>query len=148
MTSAPDCCRADPAGAQALLRKEGAVSRLLAQPVPVQDFEQLPSLEALGRILATPVVSRIAVPGWDKALWELVLASQDLELVNERHCFGEAFVFFYGPRGDLSSVPAAWTGLGGPDPFVAVSAGRACFRPRDLLRLAVLLEGIEGRLQG
>jgi hypothetical protein len=74
------------------------------------------------------------------------LRGQDLELVNERHCFGEAFVFFYGPRGDLSSVPAAWTDLVGPDPFVAVSAGRACFRPRDLLRLAVLLEGIGERM--
>ena len=67
MTSAPDCCRAEPAGSQALLSKVEAVTRLLAQAVPVQDFEKLPALEALGRILATPLVSRIAVPGWDNS---------------------------------------------------------------------------------
>ncbi|MGB7552155.1 MAG: molybdopterin molybdenumtransferase MoeA, partial [Chromatiaceae bacterium] len=67
MTSAPDCCRADPAGSQALLSKEEAVTRLLAQAVPVPDSEQLPALEALGRILASPVVSRISVPGWDNS---------------------------------------------------------------------------------
>ncbi|MBP6734661.1 MAG: molybdopterin molybdenumtransferase MoeA, partial [Chromatiaceae bacterium] len=61
MTSAPDCCCADPAGSKALLSKEEAVTRLLAQAVPVQEHAKLPTLEALGRVLATPVVSQIAV---------------------------------------------------------------------------------------
>ncbi|MFZ1575885.1 MAG: molybdopterin molybdenumtransferase MoeA, partial [Chromatiaceae bacterium] len=67
MTSALDCCRADPAGSQALLSKEEAVTRLLAQAVPVREHAKLPTLEALGRVLATPVVSQIAVPGWDNS---------------------------------------------------------------------------------
>jgi hypothetical protein len=29
-----------------------------------------------------------------------------------------------------------------PDPFVVLAAGRACFRPRDLLALADLLDGL------
>ncbi|MBP6733346.1 MAG: molybdopterin molybdenumtransferase MoeA, partial [Chromatiaceae bacterium] len=61
MTSVLDCCCADPAGSKALLSKEEAVTRLLAQAVPVQEHAKLPTLEALGRVLATPVVSQIAV---------------------------------------------------------------------------------------
>lgn len=67
MTSVLDCCCADPAGSKALLSKEEAVTRLLAQAVPVQEHAKLPTLEALGRVLATPVVSQIAVPGWDNS---------------------------------------------------------------------------------
>ena len=65
----------------------------------------------------------------------------------ERHCWSEHRVFFYDPRGVLTSVPAAWTDVVGPDPFVAISAGRACFRVQDLLRLAHLLEILD-RLEG
>ena len=39
-------------------------------------------------------------------------------------------------------VPGAWTSLAAPEPFVVVSAGRACFRPVDLTRLADLIEGL------
>ncbi|MHC4473133.1 MAG: DUF5372 family protein [Planctomycetota bacterium] len=71
------------------------------------------------------------------------LLGREFEVVMERHCWGEHRVFFYGPEGDLTSLPAGWTDLVGPDPFVAISAGRACFRPVDLLRLALLVEGID-----
>jgi hypothetical protein len=39
----------------------------------------------------------------------------------------------------MCSLPATWTDVVGPDPFVVVSAGRSHFRPADLLQLAVLL---------
>ena len=85
MTSTPDCCHAEPAGSQALLTKAEAVSRLLAQAVPVPDSEQLPSLEALGRILATPVVSRISVPGWDNSAMDgYALRASDLATAQGR----------------------------------------------------------------
>jgi hypothetical protein len=33
-------------------------------------------------------------------------------------------------------LPARWTSLAAPDPFVIAAAGRAYFRPEDLIRLA------------
>jgi hypothetical protein len=36
-------------------------------------------------------------------------------------------------------MPAAWTDVEGPDPFLVVSAGRACFRVEDLLALVALV---------
>ena len=40
-------------------------------------------------------------------------------------------------------MPAAWTDVEGPDPFLVVSAGRASFRVEDLLALAALVAGLE-----
>jgi hypothetical protein len=37
----------------------------------------------------------------------------------------------------------AWTSLADLDPFEVASAGRACFRPGDLLRLAALIDGLQ-----
>ena len=42
-------------------------------------------------------------------------------------------------RGRVRSLPAAWTSLASPDPFVAVSAGRSFFRIDDLHALVELL---------
>jgi hypothetical protein len=36
-------------------------------------------------------------------------------------------------------MPITWTSLAGVDPFVEVAAGRAMFRPEDLLRLAAFV---------
>ena len=44
--------------------------------------------------------------------------------------------------GSVRTVPRAWTSLAALDPFEVTSAGRACFRPDDLIRLAVLLDGV------
>jgi hypothetical protein len=60
-------------------------------------------------------------------------------LVQYRHAWGEDRVFFYDAAGTLRSVPAGWTDVVSPEPFVAVAAGRALFRPADLLALARLL---------
>ncbi len=79
MTSAPDCCITDRAGPKALLSKEEALKRLLAQARPVQDQENLPIQETLGRVLATPVVSQVAVPGWDNSAMDgYALRASDL----------------------------------------------------------------------
>jgi len=37
------------------------------------------------------------------------------------------------------ALPASWTDLVPPDPFVAVAAGRSLFRADDLLELAQLV---------
>jgi len=46
---------------------------------------------------------------------------------------------FYDEEGRLVSLPACWTSLSPPDPFVVLSAGRAAFRAADLLELARLV---------
>jgi hypothetical protein len=42
------------------------------------------------------------------------------------------------PRG----IPAAWTSLSEPDPFLFVSNGKALFRPQDLLELSQIIKGL------
>lgn len=59
-----------------------------------------------------------------------------------RHTWAEDRVFFVADDGQLTSLPAGWTDVDPPDPFVAISAGRSAFRIDDLLSLASLLEGI------
>lgn len=46
---------------------EEALARLLAAAHPVAEVERVPTLDALGRVLAEPVVSAIDVPGWDNS---------------------------------------------------------------------------------
>jgi hypothetical protein len=59
--------------------------------------------------------------------------------VTYRHNWGEHRVYFHDEEGRLVSIPAAWTDVMPPDPFVLVSAGRSAFRVADLLALARFL---------
>jgi hypothetical protein len=61
-------------------------------------------------------------------------------LVMQRHTWGEQRVFFHDQQGQLQSLPTAWTSVAAPDPFVRRAAGRALFRPHDLLALARLCQ--------
>jgi hypothetical protein len=63
--------------------------------------------------------------------------------VTYRHNWGEHRVYFHDPQGRLISLPAAWTDVLPPDPFVVLSAGRSAFRVTDLLELAQLLRHLE-----
>lgn len=56
-----------------------------------------------------------------------------------RHNWSENRVYFYDDEGRLVSVPAQWTSILPPDPFVALSAGRFAFRIQDLLELVRFL---------
>ena len=47
-------------------------------------------------------------------------------------------------QGRLRMIPARWTSLAPPDPFVAASASRSWFRVEDLLALSDLVAGIAG----
>ncbi len=67
------------------------------------------------------------------------LLGKSFELLTHRKTWGEDRVFFYD-RGRLRALPASWTDVLPPPPFVAIAAGRAHFRPDDLLRLAELVE--------
>ena len=46
---------------------------------------------------------------------------------------------FHDEQGRLRSVPATWTSVVEPDPFLTIAAGHSLFRVADLLRLADLL---------
>jgi hypothetical protein len=62
--------------------------------------------------------------------------------VTYRHNWGEHRVYFHNDEGRLVSLPAAWTSVCAPDPFVVISAGRSPFRILDLLELARLVAGL------
>lgn len=56
-----------------------------------------------------------------------------------RHNWGEQRVYFHDAEGRLTALPAAWTDVFSPDPFVVISAGRSAFRVVDLQELARLI---------
>jgi Family of unknown function (DUF5372) len=62
--------------------------------------------------------------------------------VTYRHNWGENRVYFHDDEGRLVALPAAWTSVFSPDPFVVLSAGRSAFRVQDLLELARLLDSL------
>ena len=68
------------------------------------------------------------------------LLGQEFEVVDYGSPWGEARVYFNGPGGGLTQLPAAWTDFVEPDPFVVVAAGRSPLHARALLRLADLVQ--------
>src|SRR5213076_344541 len=71
------------------------------------------------------------------------LLGREFTLVTYRHNWGENRVYFHDDEGRLVSLPAAWTSVFSPDPFVVISAGRSAFRVPDLLELAQLLAKLQ-----
>ena len=67
------------------------------------------------------------------------LRGREFPLVTLRNNWGEDRVYYHAPDGQLVSIPAAWTDVCAPDPFVLLSAGRSPFCLEDLLELARLL---------
>ena len=62
-------------------------------------------------------------------------------LIEQRVAWGEPRVFFRDPvTAHLRSIPAAWTDLADPDPFVILSAQRAILRLSDLQVLIRLVQ--------
>jgi hypothetical protein len=70
------------------------------------------------------------------------LLGREFTLVTYRHNWGEHRVYFHDDEDHLVSLPAAWTSVFAPDPFVVISAGRSAFRVQDLLELARLLDDV------
>ena len=66
------------------------------------------------------------------------LKGQKFELVEYRHNWGEERVYYLNVAGELCLIPASFTDVIPPDPFVAVSHGRSRLRVVDLLELVNL----------
>ena len=73
------------------------------------------------------------------------LFGEEFEFVDLRHNWGEERVYYFDHDGAMAIIPARWTSMSAPDPFVMASAGRAYFRVPDLLALVRLLERLEGQ---
>jgi len=71
------------------------------------------------------------------------LINKEFEVHSIKTPCGERRVYFYNSEGRINSIPLNWTDIAPPDPFVVVSAGRAFFRIKDLLRLVYLVDEIK-----
>ena len=76
------------------------------------------------------------------------LSGQSFEFVKRLRTWQPDLVYFLDSAGELVRVPAAWTDLGAPDPFVVVAAGRATFRAGDLAELAELVSACREAVHG
>ncbi|MGH7418625.1 MAG: DUF5372 family protein [Candidatus Rokuibacteriota bacterium] len=76
------------------------------------------------------------------------LAGRELELIGYAHTWGEHRVFFRLTGEErVRSMPAGWTDVEGPDPFLVLAAGRTAFRVEHLVALAGLLAELDRRCQ-
>ena len=71
------------------------------------------------------------------------LYGQQFEILDYYQHWGIYKVTFYDAPGHVRGLPAAWTSLVPPDPFVVFAQGRALFRPDDLLALSALLHHLK-----
>ena len=70
------------------------------------------------------------------------LYGRTIPLVEVRRNWSETRVFYRGSSDRLLSIPAAWTTLSEPDPFLALTGGRAAFRCEDLLALRRYMDAL------
>jgi hypothetical protein len=67
------------------------------------------------------------------------------DLVTYRYNWGIDRAYYHDAKGKLSSIPACWTSIYTPPPFVVVSAGRVPFCFNDLLELSRLIDKISNK---
>ena len=72
------------------------------------------------------------------------LFNREFGLIEYRNNWGEDRVYFHDAEGQWQSILASCTDVGGVDPFVEIAAGRSFFRYEDLVKLADLVEGLQG----
>jgi hypothetical protein len=67
-----------------------------------------------------------------------------LDLVAQGREWGEDRVYYRDQNGRMRFLPARWTNLTAPDPFVLAATGRAYFRVEDLIRIQDRLKEWKG----
>ncbi|MGW4126339.1 DUF5372 family protein [Nocardia sp. NPDC004711] len=70
------------------------------------------------------------------------LFGREYEFVEHRLNWGEDRVSMRDEDGRLFSLPAGWTDVAAPDPFVVIAEGRCPFTTSGLLALAELIDRI------
>ena len=65
-----------------------------------------------------------------------------MEILDRRNVGGVERVLLEVLDGRKAWIPASWTDVVSPDPFVSVSDSRSCFRVEDLLRLIDLVADV------
>ena len=73
---------------------------------------------------------------------------REFTFVDRRLAWDEDRVSFVDEKGEVASLPAAWTDIDPVDPFVAMAAGRCPFRVDDLLAVADLIDALRVRASG
>jgi len=76
------------------------------------------------------------------------LAGRDFEFVASRQNWGEDRVHLHDENGQLFSLPAGWTDVAAPDPFVVIAAGRCPFTSDGLLAVTDLVDRLRARRHG
>ena len=72
------------------------------------------------------------------------LFGHSLELAAQAREWGEERVYYRDLTGRMRFLPARWTSVAVPDPFVLIAAGRAHFRLEDLIRLHDRVKELQG----
>jgi len=72
------------------------------------------------------------------------LFGQSLELAAQGREWGEERVYYRDQSGRMRFLPAPWTSVAVPDPFVLIAAQRAHFRLEDLIRLQERVKELQG----
>lgn len=67
---------------------------------------------------------------------------REVEVIDHRNVAGIERVLLEGVDGRRTWIPACWTDLASPDPFLVASDSRSCFRVDDLLRLVELVSDV------
>jgi Family of unknown function (DUF5372) len=73
------------------------------------------------------------------------LSGRDFEFVAYRQNWGEDRVHLHDADGRLFALPAGWTDVAVPDPFVVVAAERCPFTTAGLMALADLADRIRAQ---
>ena len=73
------------------------------------------------------------------------LSGRDFEFVEHKLNWGEDRVWLRDGTGELFSLPAGWTDVVVPDPFVVIAAGRCPFTADGLLAAADLVTRLRER---
>ena len=63
------------------------------------------------------------------------------ELIDLQRRWGQWRVYYLTEHGHTAYLPACWTDVGPPDPYVQQAQGRAIARVEDLLELARMTRG-------
>jgi hypothetical protein len=75
-------------------------------------------------------------------------SGRDFEFVVCRQNWGEDRVHLREESGQLFSMPAGWTDVVAPDPFVVIAADRCPFTTGGLLAVADLVDRVRARRDG